>query len=153
MFSSLSSWLAGSRTPSLLQVEHTECGVVALAIVFGYFGKWISIEELREACGVSRDGSNAMNLLQYSHKQGFDCNGYSLEIDELRQLRDFPAIIHWKFNHFVVLEKIRGNKFWINDPANGRMVVDEKEMDESFTGVVLTFAPNESFKHSGKPPN
>ena len=80
MFSSLSSWLAGSRTPSLLQVEHTECGVVALAIVFGYFGKWISIEELREACGVSRDGSNAMNLLQYSRKQGFDCNGYSLEI-------------------------------------------------------------------------
>ena len=153
MFSSLSSWLAGSRTPSLLQVEHTECGVVALAIVFGYFGKWISIEELREACGVSRDGSNAMNLLQYSRKQGFDCNGYSLEIDELRQLRDFPAIIHWKFNHFVVLEKIRGNKFWINDPANGRMVVDEKEMDESFTGVVLTFAPNESFKPSGKPPN
>ena len=72
--------------------------------------KWISIEELREAC-VSRDGSNAMNLLQYSRKQGFDCNGYSLEIDELRQLRDFPAIIHWKFNHFVVLEKIRGNKF------------------------------------------
>lgn len=153
MFSTLSKWFGGYRTPSLLQVEHTECGVVALAIVFGYFGKWFSIEELREACGVSRDGSNAMNLLQYSRKQGFDCNGYSLEIDDLKQLSDFPAIIHWKFNHFVVLEKIRRNKFWINDPANGRMVVDEKEMDESFTGVVLTFAPNESFKPSGKPPN
>ena len=153
MLSALKRRFGGSRTPSLLQVEHTECGVVALAMVFGYFGKWVSVEHLREVCGVSRDGSNALNLLKYAREQGFDCNAYSLELDELRELRDFPVIIHWKFNHFVVLEKIRGSRYWINDPANGRMVVDEKEVDECFTGVVLTFSPNESFKPEGKPPS
>ena len=153
MFSSLSKRFSGYRTPSLLQVEHTECGVVSLAIVFGYFKKWLSIEHLREACGVSRDGSNAMNLLKYAREQGFDCNGYSLEIEDLQGMSDFPMIIHWKFNHFVVLERIKGKKYWINDPANGRLVVDEKEVDECFTGVVLTLKPNDSFVASGKPPS
>ena len=153
MFSFLSKRSVRSSTPSLLQVEHTECGVVSLAIVFGYFGKWISIEKLREECGVSRDGSNAMNLLQYARKQGFECNGYSLELEELKEMGKFPMIIHWKFNHFVVLEKIKGKRYWINDPANGRMVLDEREVDECFTGVVLTFDPNDSFEKSGKPPS
>jgi len=153
MFSSLSKRFSGYRTPSLLQVEHTECGVVSLAIVFGYFKKWLSIEHLREACGVSRDGSNAMNLLKYAREQGFDCNGYSLEIEDLQEMSDFPMIIHWKFNHFVVLERIKGKKYGINDPANGRLVVDEKEVDECFTGVVLTLKPNDSFVASGKPPS
>ena len=141
------------RTPSLLQVEHTECGVVALAMVFGFFKKWFSIEYLRDACGVSRDGSNALNLLKFARQVGFDSHGYSLEMDELKQMTSFPMIIHWKFNHFVVLEKIRGKKFWVNDPASGRQVLDEKEVDESFTGVALTFQPNDSFTPSGSPPS
>ena len=153
MFSFLSKLTPSSGTPSLLQVEHTECGVVSLAIVFGYFGKWISIEKLREECGVSRDGSNAMNLLKYARNQGFECNGYSLELEELKEVGSYPMILHWKFNHFVVLEKIRGKRYWINDPANGRMVLDEREVDECFTGVVLTFIPNESFHKSGSPPS
>lgn len=153
MPSLISKWSTRSHTPSLLQVEHTECGVVSLAIVFGYFGKWVSIEKLREECGVSRDGSNAMNLLKYARDQGFDCNGYSLEVEELKEMGKFPLILHWKFNHFVVLEKIIGKRYWINDPANGRMVLDEREVDECFTGVVLTFEPNESFRKSGKPPS
>ena len=153
MVSFLRKIASSTRTPSLLQVEHTECGVVCLAIVFGYFGKWFSIEHLREVCGVSRDGCNAMNLLKYARTQGFDCNGYSLEMDDLKKIKEFPIIIHWKFNHFVVLEKIQGSKYWINDPANGRIILDEREVDESFTGIVLTFSPNASFKKSGNPPN
>ena len=65
----------------------------------------------------------------------------------------FPMIIHWKFNHFVVLERIKGKRYWINDPAAGRMVLDEREVDECFTGVVLTFEPNKDFKPSGRPPS
>lgn len=153
MLSLFSNTYKKFHTPSLLQVEHTECGVVALAIVFGYFGRWHSIEHLREACGVSRDGSNAMNLLKFARKEGFTCNGYSLELEELNELSEFPVIIHWKFNHFVVLEKIENGRYWINDPASGRRIVDEQEVDECFTGVVLTFSPNESFEPLGNPPS
>ena len=152
MFSFLSKRLSGIRTPSILQVEHTECGVVSLAIVCGYYRKWFSIEFLRDACGNSRDGSNAMNLIKFARDQGFDASGYSLELEELKELKSFPMVIHWKFNHFVVLERIK-KRYWINDPAAGRMVLDEREVDECFTGVVLTFEPNKDFKPSGRPPS
>ena len=94
-----------------------------------------------------------MNLIKFARDQGFDANGYSLELEELKELNVFPMVIHWKFNHFVVLEKIRGKRYWINDPAAGRLILDEKEVDECFTGVVLTFQPNETFKPSGRPPS
>jgi len=124
-----------------------------LAIVCGYYKKWFSIEFLRDACGVSRDGSNAMNLIKFARDQGFDANGYSLELEELKELNSFPMVIHWKFNHFVVLERIKGKRYWINDPAAGRVILDEKEVDECFTGVVLTFEPNKDFSPSGRSPS
>ena len=153
MLSFLTKTFRRYRTPSLLQVEHTECGVVALAMVFGYYKKWFSIEYLRDACGVSRDGSNALNLLKFARDQGMESHGYSLELEELKEMTSFPMILHWKFNHFIVLEQIKGNRFWINDPATGRQILDEKEVDEAFTGVVLTFEPGDSFTPSGSPPS
>ena len=65
----------------------------------------------------------------------------------------FPMILHWKFNHFVVLERIKGKRYWINDPATGRQVLEEREVDEAFTGVALTFQPGDSFTPSGSPPS
>jgi ABC-type bacteriocin/lantibiotic exporter with double-glycine peptidase domain len=153
MFKYFKRIFSSFRTPSILQVEHTECGVVSLAIVFGYFNKWFSIEYLRDACGVSRDGSNALNLIKFAQEAGFEAHAYSLELSDLKELGIFPMIIHWKFNHFVVLERIKGKKYWINDPANGRQVLDEKEVDECFTGVVLTFEPDDTFEPSGKAPS
>jgi len=153
MFSLLRRTLKSTRTPSLLQVEHTECGVVSLAMVLGYYRKWLPIEHLREACGVSRDGSNALNLLKFAREIGLQSNGYSLEVEELKEVDSFPMIIHWKFNHFIVLEKIVGKKYWVNDPASGRQVLDEREVDDCFTGVALTFEPTENFQPSGKAPS
>ena len=124
-----------------------------MAIVCGYYKKWFSIEFLRDACGVSRDASNAMTLIKFARDQGFDANGYSLELEELKELNSFPMVIHWKFNHFVVLERIKGKRYWINDPAAGRVILDEKEVDECFTGVVLTFEPNQDFSPSGRSPS
>jgi len=141
------------RTPSFLQVEHSECGVVALAIVFGFYKKWIPVEQLRESCGVSRDGSNALNLLKCGEAEGFETHGYSLEVEDLEKFRTFPMILHWKFNHFVVLEKIGKGKYFINDPANGRIVVGKQEFAESFTGIVLTFKPAENFEPEGYEPS
>ena len=122
-------------------------------MVFGYYKKWFSIEYLRDACGVSRDGSNALNLLKFARDQGMESHGYSLELEELKEMDSFPMILHWKFNHFIVLEKIKGNRFWVNDPATGRQILEEREVDEAFTGVALTFEPNESFTPSGSPPS
>jgi len=122
-------------------------------MVFGYYKKWFSIEYLRDACGVSRDGSNALNLLKFARDQGMESHGYSLELEELKEMTSFPMILHWKFNHFIVLEQIKGNRFWINDPATGRQILDEKEVDEAFTGVVLTFEPGDSFTPSGSAPS
>ena len=153
MFSFLAKRFSKFRTPSLLQVEHTECGVVSLAIIFGYYKKWFTIEYLRDACGVSRDGSNALNLLKFAREEGFDAHGYSLELEQLKEMNSFPIILHWKFNHFIVLERIIGKRYWVNDPVSGRQVLDEKEVDESFTGVALTFKPNDSFTRSGTAPS
>ena len=153
MFSFISNPFKKYRTPSYLQVEHTECGVVALAMIFGYHKKWFTIEYLRDACGISRDGSNALNLIKFARAKGLTARGYSLEIEQLKEMNSFPMIIHWKFNHFIVLERIQGNRYWVNDPASGRRVLDEKEVDESFTGVALTFEPSESFTQSGSPPS
>lgn len=141
-----------SRTPSLLQMEHSECGVVCLAMVLGHHGRWKSIESLRDTCGVSRDGSNAANLLQAARKEGFTAKGFSFEKPDFDEIPK-PAILHWRFNHFVVLEGVVGDRFWINDPANGHQVLDRREVDEAFTGVVLTFEPAEGFVRDGKPPN
>ncbi|GAB5558889.1 MAG: NHLP family bacteriocin export ABC transporter peptidase/permease/ATPase subunit [Synoicihabitans sp.] len=139
------------RTQAMLQVETTECGVVCLAIVLGYYRRWIPIEALREAAGVSRDGSNAARLLQVARQNGLEAKGYSLESPDFDAIPK-PAILHWRFNHFVVLEGSDGDRFWINDPASGRQVLDRREVEEAFTGVLLSLKPGPEFETSGSPP-
>ena len=139
------------RTPSILQVETNECGVVCLAMVLGYYRRWVPIESLREAAGVSRDGSNAARLLQVARHHGLQAKGYSLDQPDFDAIPK-PAIMHWRFNHFVVLEGSQGDRFWVNDPAGGRQVLHRREVEEAFTGVLLTFAPAPEFEPAGTPP-
>lgn len=138
------------RTPTLIQMEATECGAVALGIIMGYYGKYVSIEELRSTCGVSRDGSNALKMTEAAEKYGLEAKGYSLELEDLYQL-EFPVILFWKFEHFVVLEGFDKAKVYINDPATGPRTISYEDLDQSFTGVVLTFKLTEAFVKSGKP--
>lgn len=140
-----------AKTPVIIQMEAVECGAACLAMVMAYYEKWVPLEQLRIDCGVSRDGSTAKNLLLAARNYGFDARGYRLEPDDLVHNGAFPCIIHWNFNHFVVLSGFRRGKAIINDPARGTVSVSMEEFDKSFTGICLMITPADGFVPGGKP--
>ena len=140
-----------ARVPVVMQMEALECGAASLTMVLAYYGKWIPLEKVRQDCGVSRDGSNARNLLMAARSYGLKAQGYRFEPEDLKAGGEFPCIIHWNFNHFVVLCGFKGGCAVINDPARGTVKVPMETFDEAFTGVCLMFAPDEGFEPGGKP--
>ena len=139
-----------AKVPVVMQMEALECGAASLAMICAYYNKWIPLEQIRVDCGVSRDGANAKNLLVAARSYGFVAKGYRYEPDDLKKHGKFPCIIHWNFNHFVVLDGFKGKKAVINDPAKGNYTVSMETFDKSFTGICLMFEPNENFVPSGK---
>ncbi|MFR7821099.1 NHLP family bacteriocin export ABC transporter peptidase/permease/ATPase subunit [Candidatus Pseudoruminococcus sp.] len=140
-----------AKVPVVIQLEALECGAASLTMILAYYGKWVPLERVRADCGVSRDGSNAKNIFKAAQSYGMDVKAYRFEPDALRKNGKFPCIIHWNFNHFVVLCGFRGNKAVINDPAKGNYTVSMEHFDKTFTGICLIFSPDESFKPEGKP--
>lgn len=133
------------KTPTVYQMEMTECGAASLSMIFGYYGRFMSLEQMRIETGVSRDGCNARNILKAARKYGMEAKGFRKSLEGLLEMKP-PCIIHWNFNHFVVWEGVKGGYCYINDPAMGRRKLTLEEIDDCFTGVVLTFTKTDSFQ-------
>jgi ATP-binding cassette, subfamily B, bacterial len=138
------------RVPFIPQMEATECGAASLAMVLAAHGHHAPLSEVRRACGVSRDGASAFALLSAARAYRLDSEGVKVELEELRQL-PLPAILHWDFAHFMVLERLRGERAVLVDPAAGRQVLELKQLRPHFTGVALVFAPGDGFAPRGRP--
>lgn len=138
------------KTPIILQMEATECGAAALGIVLAYYGKHVPLEELRIECGVSRDGSKAINMLKAARKYGLVAEGAQGEPQAMKALQ-FPVIVFWRFNHFVVVEDMQKDWVYINDPAIGRSAIRPEEFNQAFTGIILILRPSPNFKPGGQP--
>ena len=133
-----------AKVPVIMQMEALECGAACLTMVLSYYEKWIPLEQVRVDCGVSRDGSNAGNVLKAARHYGLNADGYKVEPQALMANATFPCIIHWNFDHFVVLDGFKKDAAVLNDPARGKIEVSMKEFDESFTGICLMFSPEVS---------
>ena len=139
-----------AKVPVVMQMEALECGAASLCMILSYYGKWLPLEQVRAQCGVSRDGSNAANILKAARNYGLTAKGFKSSIDALKNSGNFPCIIFWNFNHFVVLCGFRGKYAYLNDPARGSIRVTMDEFDGAFTGICLTFSPSDSFEASGR---
>lgn len=138
------------KVPVIMQMEMLECGAAALCMILAYYGKWLPLEKVREACGVSRDGSKAKNMLAAARSYGLTAKGFRGEVEDVKKA-PLPAIIHWNFNHFVVLTGFSNKYVYLNDPAAGAVRAPLEEFDKSFTGIYLIFEPSDAFVPGGKP--
>ena len=138
------------KVPVVMQLEVLECGAASLTMIMHYYRKFIPLEQARVDCGVSRDGANAKNIILAARSYGMEAKAWRVDPEDLIAEGPFPCIIHWGFNHFVVLCGFHRGKAVLNDPARGRVEVLMEEFDREYTGVMLTVEPGPDFEPSGK---
>lgn len=132
-----------------LQYEAAECGAASLGTILAYFGRVVELADLRLACGVNRDGSNAKQLLVAGRQYGLKARAYRCSGDQLRREGQFPCVVFWGFNHFLVVEGFDASHAFLSDPAQGRVRVEMEEFLDNFTSIVLEFDPGPEFQTGG----
>lgn len=139
------------KVPMVMQMEAVECGAASLSMILAYYGKWLPLEQVREACSVSRDGCSMKNILLAAKMYGLEPSAYKVSAEDLSGME--PAIIHWNFEHFVVFKGMRKGKAYLNDPGIGPVEIPMDEFRRSFTGAAMTFELTDRFQPSGHPTN
>ena len=139
-----------AKVPSVFQIDNCECGAASLSMILQYYGRYVGMEELREQCSVSRDGSDAAALVDAAEHYGLICKGYRKQVFQLREM-SMPCIVHCDFSHFAVLEKINKRYVWLNDPAFGRRRISVDDFAQHYTGIVLTFEKTPEFTRNHNP--
>ena len=139
---------SSKRVPTFLQMEAVECGAAALGSILAYYGRWVTLEELRVTAGVSRDGANAGNLVKAARTYGLSATGKRLDADQVLTLT-MPVIVFWNKNHFVVIESASSDYVRLMDPASGPRRVSREEFKKSYSGVALELKPGPEFKPGG----
>ena len=139
------------KVPTIFQMEATECGAACLSMVFSYHKNWLPLEQLRVECHITHGGASAATLLSVARSHGFQAKGIQTSLARLKNSR-FPLILFWDYIHYVVLEGVSGDKYYVNDPAEGRKTFHEEEFKKKFTGICLLFEPGENFKPNNQTP-
>jgi len=134
-----------AKTPDVFQAEACECGAASLSMILRYYGCELALEQIRYECGISRDGCSAADILLAGRHFGLEGHGYRVGLEELEKA-PVPCILHWNFDHFVVLEQVTKKYAWINDPAFGHRRITPEELDRCYTGILLAFEPAENFQ-------
>ncbi len=135
------------RVPVLIQLSAVECGAACLAMLLSYYGRKTSVSEVRDRVGLGRDGLSALDIVKAARGYGMRVRAVSLQENDFRFVT-LPAIVHWEFNHYLIVERWTPNYVDLVDPARGRRRVTADEFDKSFTGVVLMLEPGVQFDRS-----
>lgn len=138
------------KTKTVLQYEAAECGAASLATILRYYGRIVPLPQLRRECGVNRDGSNAQRVLLTAQSYGLETKAYRCSGEQLELQGNFPCVIFWGFNHFLVLEGFDKSHAYVSDPGEGRVRMLKEEFYDQFTGVVLELTPGPEFKSGGR---
>ncbi len=139
------------KVPVILQMEALECGAASLCMILAFYKKWVPLDQVRQDCGVSRDGSNALSIWKAAEGYGMKVKANRFKVEQLQKEATFPAIIWWNHNHFVVLDGFKGGKAVINDPAKGVVKMPIPEFEQNYSMLCMQFEPTEKFEPGGKP--
>ncbi|WP_426578251.1 peptidase domain-containing ABC transporter [Xenorhabdus stockiae] len=133
------------KLPVIMQTEVTECGLACLAMIASWHERETDVYSMRKIFDVSNNGMSLRQLITVADRINMNARAIRLDLEELRNVR-LPCILHWSFNHFVVLKKITKKNAIIHDPALGKKTISLKELSNKFTGIVLEVWPRSDFK-------
>ena len=137
------------KIPVMIQMQNSENGATALRMMLGYYKRFVPIEEMREICISSRNGSSPEQIAAAAEHYGLDAVTETISAEELRN-RELPVMIRWKRRYYALIKSIRGDIVTVVDPARGIYKLEMKKLSELFTGTVISFRKNESFHPGGE---
>lgn len=140
------------RVPEIRQMTAVECGAACVAMILNYYGYATGAGEVLARCGVGRDGLTALEIVRVARLYGLRVRTVSLDLDDFRFV-SLPAIVHWEFNHFLVVERWSRARVEVVDPALGRRTLTPAEFDEGFTGVAIMLEPGAQFEQKAPAPS